>query len=208
MRHGCVGPCSSHLLFPIQRQLLTSLSTRSQAAGQNCIGIERFIVSSALYSTFVSTMDLQIGKLTVGDILSPTSSSSKPPDVGALVTDVRFPHLERLIQSAVSQGARLLHGGHQFHHPSFQNGHYFSPTLLVDVTSDMDIAKDELFAPVMLVMKFDTKEEAIELANGTRYGLGASVFGRDRTECRWISDRVVAGMVSINGMFPFGLVLL
>lgn len=67
----------------------------------------------------------------------------------------------------------------------------------------MAIAQNELFAPVMTVMKYDTLEEGVEIANGTRYGLGASVFGKDKKQCRWIMDRLDCGMVCSNGTLPF-----
>lgn len=66
----------------------------------------------------------------------------------------------------------------------------------------MDIAQEEIFAPVMAVMRYDALEEAVRLANGTRYGLGASVFGRDQAECRFVVDRLECGMVCSNGELP------
>ena len=69
-------------------------------------------------------------------------------------------------------------------------------------TPDMEIAQEEIFAPVMAVMRYDALEEAVRLANGTRYGLGASVFGRDQAECRFVVDRLECGMVCSNGELP------
>lgn len=103
-------------------------------------------------------------------------------------------HLE-----AVSQGARLLVGGKRYIHPKYPNGHYFTPTLLVDVLPFMKISQQEVFAPVMTVMKFDLLSEAIILANGTKYGLGASVFGRSKEDCRYVVKRLNVGMVCTNG---------
>lgn len=141
----------------------------SQAAGQNCIGVERFLVHSSIYDTFVTEMTSRVSDLQVNDVLAPSDSRT---DVGAMVTDRLFDQLEQLILSAVTDGARLLVGGKRFHHPQFPNGHYFQPTLLVDVTPSMAIARQEVFSPVMTVMKFGSKEEAVEIANSTRYGLG------------------------------------
>lgn len=67
---------------------------------------------------------------------------------------------------------------------------------------DMEIAQEEIFAPVMTVMRYDALEEAVRLANGTRYGLGASVFGKDRADCRFVMDRLECGMVCSNGELP------
>ncbi|GAA6039336.1 hypothetical protein JCM8097_002804 [Rhodosporidiobolus ruineniae] len=182
-----------------------------QSMSQNCIGIERFIVHSSLYPSFVESMSARVADLKPGDVLSP-SAASKRIDVGAMVTDRLFDQLEGLIADAVRQGARCLVGGKRLSKEEVGAGHYFAPTLLVDVTPDMTIAQQEIFAPVMTVLKYDTLEQAVEIANGTRYGLGASVFGKDQKQCRWVMDRLECGMVCSNdfGVFylnqglPFG----
>ena len=115
-------------------------------------------------------------------------------DIGAMINGNRFSHLEQLIQEAVRQGARLLHGGKRYHHPKYPQGHYFQPTLLVDVTKDMRIATEELFAPVALLMKVDTIDEAIEVANSTIYGLGGAVFGSVKGDV----EKVVNGMDTVG----------
>jgi acyl-CoA reductase-like NAD-dependent aldehyde dehydrogenase len=142
--------------------------------------------------------------LKVGDILADGSKRFKTDlertDVGAMVSDRFFDRIEKLIEDAVAKGARLIHGGKRMIHSQFPDGHYFEPTLIVDVTKDMDIAQQELFAPVMTVMKYDKVNEAIEIANGTRYGLGASVFGKNLDECRLVAGQVKSGMVCTNGV--------
>ncbi|ORY51776.1 putative meiotic recombination-related protein [Leucosporidium creatinivorum] len=185
-----------------------------QAAGQNCIGVERFLVHSSIYSSFITDMTSRVSDLRVGDVLAHAGpeDKSKRIDVGAMVTDRLFDELEGLIAEAVSQGARCLFGGKRIVHEEFPSGHYFAPTLLVDVTPSMRIATQEIFAPVMTVLKYDTLEEAVSIANGTRYGLGASVFGKNKQHCQYIVDNIQSGMVCTNdfGVFylnqslPFG----
>lgn len=198
---GCVVHCTCTPLF--LSNPTKSRVAYSQAAGQNCIGIERFIVAAPIYSTFISAMTLRVKSLKLNDVLSHPAgknlSDIERTDVGAMVTDRLFDKLEGLIEEAVKDGARLIVGGKRYVHPEFPTGHYFSPTLLVDVTPTMAIAQEELFSPVMLVMKFDLVGEAIVMANGTRYGLGASVFGRGEKECAYVVDRIKAGMVCTNG---------
>lgn len=116
-------------------------SSPSQAAGQNCIGVERFIVTAPIYSTFLSTMTPLVASLTVGDILAPRASDARSPDVGAMVSDRLFPKLEKLIEDAVAKGARCLVGGKRWKGEEGDRGSYFQPTLLVDVTEEMDIAR-------------------------------------------------------------------
>ncbi|GAA6046801.1 hypothetical protein JCM3770_005649 [Rhodotorula araucariae] len=176
-----------------------------QSGGQNCIGTERFLVHSSLYESFVSTMRERISALELGDVLSP-SAAGQQIDVGAMISDRLFSDLEGLIAQAVKEGARCLVGGKR---ADVSAGHFFQPTLLVDVTPSMAIAQQEIFAPVMTVMSYETLDEAIALANGTRYGLGAAVFGRSQTECRYVMDRLECGMVCsnvfyLNQSLPFG----
>lgn len=133
-------------------------------------------------------------------------------DVGAQISSARFAELERLIQAAVEDGADLVVGGGRWRNPFLEEGLYFSPTLLGNVSDQMEIAQTEVFAPIMLVMPYDTVPEAIEIANSTRYGLGASVWGPDETLCAHVGRELECGMVSINdfGVFylnqdlPFG----
>ena len=115
-------------------------------------------------------------------------------DMGAMINGYRFKHLEAMIAQAVKQGARLIHGGKRYHHPKYPHGHYFQPTLLVDVTTDMAIANEELFAPVALLMKVNTVDEAIRAANSTIYGLGGAVFGKKQKDV----ERVVNGVETVG----------
>jgi acyl-CoA reductase-like NAD-dependent aldehyde dehydrogenase len=119
--------------------------------------------------------------------------------------------LEELVSDAVKHGARLLVGGKRLIHKDFPSGHYFSPTLLVDVTPSMKIAQVELFAPVCVIMKAGGVGEAIKIANGTEYALGASVFGSNSATLERLTRELKAGMVSVNdfGVYyavqlPFG----
>ena len=185
-----------------------------QGAGQNCIGIERFIVDAAIADKLVSLVEPRIRALQLGSFMDDapfgrSSSSGKRAkgaadearvDMGAMITDARFGRLEELIADAVSQGAKLVVGGRRFSHPKWKHGHYFSPTLLTDVTPAMVIANEELFAPIFLIMPFATGQldAALTIANATRYGLGSSIFGANLEQCTYVADRLQAGMVNIN----------
>jgi acyl-CoA reductase-like NAD-dependent aldehyde dehydrogenase len=174
----------------------------SQANGQNCIGIERFIVHRSIYQDFIDTMQPRVAALRCGPSLSsaPGEKDGLIPtvDCGSMISSRLFEQLEATLSSAVERGAKILAGGKRLDHPVWKSGHYFQPTLIVDVNADMDIARNELFAPVMTVMPYDTIEEAVAIANSTRYGLGSAVFGNDRTECRQVAAALKTGMVAIN----------
>jgi acyl-CoA reductase-like NAD-dependent aldehyde dehydrogenase len=175
-----------------------------QASGQNCIGIERIIAGPIVYDVLVKSLEPRVKALRLG----PTA------DVGAMVSDASFTRLENLISSAVESGARLLAGGKRHIHPDHPKGHYFTPTLLVDVTPDMAIANEECFAPIMVLMRAPTSTAAdiLAIANASPFGLGGSVFGSERDPAmRPIVSGLRTGMVSVNDFavyyavqLPFG----
>lgn len=156
-----------------------------QSVGQNCIGIERVIALPKVYTRLVNMLEPRIQALRIGSALE-----DKEVDVGAMISYGNFDKLEALIQDAVSQGARLLVGGKRYNHPKHPAGAYFEPTLLVDVTPDMMIAKEETFAPIFLMMRAQNVTQAITFANSTEYGLGGSVFGRNRSDLKRVVDEM------------------
>ena len=177
-----------------------------QSAGQNCIGIERVIAQTGVYQKLIDLLEPKVRSLRLGAGLDESAV-----DVGAMVSADGFGFLEQLIQEAVSAGARLLVGGKRYMHPIYSSGHYFAPTLLVDVTPSMRVAQEELFAPICLVMRAHSVSHAIEIANSTSYGLGASVFGRKHSDLDAVIGGVRSGMVSVNDFavyyavqLPFG----
>jgi acyl-CoA reductase-like NAD-dependent aldehyde dehydrogenase len=180
-----------------------------QSAGQNCIGIERIIACPAVYEQLIKALEPRIRGIRQGSILDTTASSQI--DMGAMISAASFDRLEEAIRSAVKDGAKLLVGGQRLNHPVHHHGHYFQPTLLVDVTSSMTIANEECFAPICVVMKASSAAHALELANAPDFGLGASVFGAEGKEMDYVVRSLKTGMVSVNDFavyyavqMPFG----
>ena len=185
-----------------------------QSAGQNCIGIERVVAMPQAYERLINMLEPRVKALRLGNDLD--TKAGGEVDVGAMVSAASFDKLERLIGAAVAQGARLLAGGQRHKHPKYPAGHYFEPTLLVDVTPDMAIAQEELFAPVAVLMRAESPQHAVTIANGTMYGLGCSVFGPTgssaaRAQLQWVAKNSQTGMVAINDFavyyavqLPFG----
>ncbi|KAM0812981.1 putative Aldehyde dehydrogenase domain-containing protein [Seiridium cardinale] len=175
-----------------------------QAAGQNCIGIERIICAPSVYDELVSMLAPKVKALRLGT----------EKDVGAMVSDNSFTRLENLVQGAVDQGARLLAGGKRHMHPDHPSGFYFTPTLLVDVTPDMAIAREECFGPIMTIMRASSgsAEDLLSLANAPDFGLGSSVYGSDSDPVlRAVVKGIRAGGVAVNDFavyyavqLPFG----
>ena len=178
-----------------------------QSAGQNCIGIERIICLYNIYPQLVMILKSRIKALRVGSSLDDPNDV----DVGATISDSRFGQLEELVTDAVRRGARCLVGGKRLVHDTYPNGHYFQPTLLVDVTPSMRIANEELFAPICVIMRAPSLDEAIGIANSSPYALGASVFGTATKDLERAAKEIKAGMISINDFavyyavsLPFG----
>jgi len=182
-----------------------------QNAGQNCIGIERLLVHRGQYDEVYDLILERARNLRIGGALS-ADDVGTGVDMGAMISRERFQTLQDLVDDAAARGARVDLGGRPRVHPYLTHGAFFEPTVIGEVQRDMDIARHELFAPIALVIPYDTIDEAIEIANETRYALGASVFGPDKYECLDVAKHLECGMVSINdfGVFylnqdlPFG----
>lgn len=172
-----------------------------QSSGQNCIGIERVICLPKLYDALVDSFTDRIGKLRVGSDIDQLDEI----DMGAMISNNRFQRLEELIDDAVTKGAKLVHGGKPYQHPNYPQGHYFEPTLLIDVDQTMEIFHEEVFGPILTMIKAADIDEAVELANATDYGLANSIFGKRFSECNEIANRLQCGNVAINDFATFYL---
>lgn len=199
----------------IQRVLSILMRGIFQSAGQNCIGIERVVAMPQAHSRLSPLLASRIKRLRVGCDLD-KQSDAKAVDVGAMISSASFDRLERLIDEAVAQGAKLVAGGRRFQHEKYPSAHYFEPTMLTDVTETMRIAQEELFAPICLLMQAETVTDAIRIANATNYGLACCVFGptsssKARTRLEEVVSAMKTGMVAVNDFavtypvqLPFG----
>jgi acyl-CoA reductase-like NAD-dependent aldehyde dehydrogenase len=171
--------------------------------GQNCIASERIIVLDAVYEQFVAeveriTRDLRMGVPTAPGVV----------DVGAITSPLQIKVIDTLVSDALAKGARALVGGKLPDGP----GNFYPPTILVNVTPDMRIAQEEVFGPVMLIMRVANDDEAIALANSSEFGLQSSVMTNNRERGERIAAALEAGGTCINdfGMcylnqdLPFG----
>jgi succinate-semialdehyde dehydrogenase/glutarate-semialdehyde dehydrogenase len=168
--------------------------------GQSCIAAKRFIVHDTVYDEFERLFTEQMSAKTVGD---PMLDST---DVGPLASEQQRDDIEHLVADAVAKGARALCGGAAPEGPGF----YYPPTVLADITPEMRVHGEEVFGPVATLYRVPDIDAAIELGNGTEFGLGANAWTRDEAErSRFIRD-LTAGMVFINGnvtsypQLPFG----
>jgi acyl-CoA reductase-like NAD-dependent aldehyde dehydrogenase len=162
------------------------------ACGQMCVAAERLYVFSGIYDQFVSAVVERARALRQGP---PAADRGGDFDVGALTMPRQLAIIQRQVDDAVSKGARLLCGGRRNpHYP----GQFYEPTVLVDCDHSMAVVREETFGPVMTILRVDSEAEAIRLANDTVYGLGSSVFTKDRRRAERIAAGISAGMTVVN----------
>jgi succinate-semialdehyde dehydrogenase/glutarate-semialdehyde dehydrogenase len=160
-------------------------------AGQTCSGIERTYVVRDVADKFIEGVVREASTLTVGD---PTSWDT---EIGPMISKDQFELVKDLIDDAVASGATLRCGGPRTV-DGFAEGSFIAPTVLTDVTHEMRIMNEEIFGPVMPIMVVDSEQQAIELANDSQFGLGASVWTLDREKGERMARQIESGMVWVN----------
>lgn len=198
---GGKDPCIILKDTDLNKYMSTWMRGVFQNAGQNCIGIERLIVHTSQYNELYRMFVERTSRLRTGAVMAQSPEGHIPiVDMGAMINGDRFNELRRLIASAAApeDGASVEVGGEPYRHAYHDHGTYFQPTVVGDADPDSEIAQTELFAPVALILIYEDVEEAIDIANSTRYGLGASVFGPHEDECLKVAKRLECGMVAIN----------
>ncbi|QLL08926.1 NAD-dependent succinate-semialdehyde dehydrogenase [Mycobacterium vicinigordonae] len=164
--------------------------------GQACICPNRFIVHRSIVEPFLATLRARVVKLVPGDGLV------KGTTVGPLIDDVALKKMQRQVGDAVDKGAKLLIGGSRLTGTTFDNGAFFAPTILADVTAEMLICSEETFGPIAPVLVFDDEDEAIAMANATTYGLAGYIYTRDLARAIRVAEALDFGMIGINDINP------
>jgi acyl-CoA reductase-like NAD-dependent aldehyde dehydrogenase len=159
-------------------------------AGQTCSGIERVYVHRDVADDFLEGVVRETERLTVGDPREWTT------EIGPMVSEEQAETVNELVDDAVKSGARKLTGGPTT--VTGMEGHFIAPVVLTGVTHEMRIMKEEIFGPVLPIITVESEQEAIELANDSRFGLGASVWTKDRAKGERMAHQIDSGMVWIN----------
>jgi acyl-CoA reductase-like NAD-dependent aldehyde dehydrogenase len=162
-----------------------------QNSGQTCISIERAYVEAPVYDEFVAKVTDKVRALRQGR----PGGGPGTVEVGSMTFPPQVEIVEDHVNDALAKGARALTGGHRGEQ---HGGHYFEPTVLVDVDHSMKIMQEETFGPTLPIMKVRDAEEAVRLANDSEYGLAGSVFSKDTEKGERIARRVEAGAVCVN----------
>src|SRR6201997_3115937 len=177
-----------------------AIISKYRNAGQTCVCANRLYVQTGVYDAFSEKLVAAVKKLKVGNGLEPGVLQ------GPLIDQAAVEKVEEHIQDAVSQGARVLIGGKRH----ALGGTFFEPTVLADVPADAKVAREETFGPLAPLFRFETDEEALQLANDTEFGLASYFYSRDIGRVWRVAEGLESGMVGINtGMLstevaPFG----
>ncbi|WP_336646406.1 NAD-dependent succinate-semialdehyde dehydrogenase [Microbacterium sp. USHLN186] len=162
-----------------------AVDARLDNNGQSCNGAKRFVIVDELYEQFTEKFVASLAAVSAED---PTQEDTVLGPLSSLAAAER---LQQQVDTAVEQGATLLTGG-------TREGAFFAPTVLADVTPEMDVYREELFGPAAVVYRVADEDAAVELANDTTFGLGSYVFTTDSEQAERVANRIEAGMVYVN----------
>ncbi|MDB9513374.1 NAD-dependent succinate-semialdehyde dehydrogenase [Kamptonema animale CS-326] len=199
-----LGGSDPYIVMPsadIAAAASTAVTARTINNGQSCIAAKRFILADAIADEFLKHFVAQMEALKVGDPMLPDT------DIGPLATPNILQELDTQVQACIQSGAKLLTGGRPL---SEQPGNFYQPTILAEIPVDSPARLEEFFGPVALVFRVSGIDEAIELANSTSFGLGASAWTAEKVESDRFISELEAGSVFINGLvksdlrLPFG----
>jgi succinate-semialdehyde dehydrogenase / glutarate-semialdehyde dehydrogenase len=184
----------------LDQAVATAVTARMINNGQSCIAAKRFIIHEKIYDEFLKKFVAGVAAIRIGDPMDENTQ------LGPLATAAIREDLDKQVKASVAAGARVLTGGKKIEQPGF----FYAPTVLADIPSNAPAASEELFGPVASVFKANDLNDAIRIANGTTFGLGASAWTRDAIERdRFVAD-IESGLLFINGMvasdsrLPFG----
>ena len=160
--------------------------------GEACTAASRILVERSIYPEFARRMAAAVRRLKVGDGAEPTTH------IGPMVDRRQMTRVEEYIEIGIGEGAKVLAQAELPTDPRLASGYFVKPTLFGDVTSDMRIAREEIFGPVTALMAFDNDDEAVRIANATEFGLVAAIYTSDAERMRTLPRRIRSGMVFVN----------
>jgi len=172
--------------------------------GQACESGTRAIVAATVHDKFVERLIERASTIKVGDPLDPAT------DLGPVISAEAQLRIQRYIEAGQAEGATLAYGGGRPAGPGFERGFWVEPTIFTDVRNDMTIAREEIFGPVLAVIRAESTDQAIRIANDTEYGLSAGVWSTDNQRALDVAAQLEAGTVwvndwhMVNAAYPFG----
>ena len=162
------------------------------ANGQGCVNGTRLLVQRGIYDAYCGAIAQAAGHIVTGDPMNPQTV------LGPVISEGALSRILGMVERGVSQGGRIVAGGARLG-GDHADGYFLPVTVLADVPNDSEIAQNEVFGPVLVITPFDTEDEAIALANGTEYGLGAYVHTQNLRRAHAVTAELQAGMIHVNG---------
>lgn len=160
--------------------------------GQSCEARSRLFVHEKIYDEFMRKFLDKVSRLKVGDPFA------NGVHMGAIISDSHEKVIDSYVKIAIEEGGEVLYGGKRPDGPEFEKGHWYMPTVIGNVTNDMRVAQEEIFGPVVVVMKFSDEKEVVHLANDTIFGLGSAVWTKDHGKAHRVASAIQAGIVMVN----------
>lgn len=198
---------SALLVFPdadLRQAVSAAMLGNFYTQGEICTNCTRVYVHEDIHDRFVDMVVERTKKLRIGDPLAPETQ------VGALISQVHMDRVLGFVAAGQKEGARLRYGGERVDADELARGNFVRPAVFTECTDDMSIVRQEIFGPVMSVLKFRDEDDVVTRANATRYGLAAGVFTRDLSRAHRVAARLEAGICWINNYnvtpveMPFG----
>ena len=172
--------------------------------GQSCEARSRMFIHESIYDEFIQKFIEKTEKLQSGDPFD------KGTHLGSIISENQVDVIEGYVESAREEGATIATGGYRMKIDGFEDGHWYAPTVITDVTPDMKAVREEIFGPVVVVEKFSDEKEVIKRANDTKYGLGSAIWTTNQGRATRVAHQIEAGIVMVNTPFsafpgtPFG----
>jgi aldehyde dehydrogenase (NAD+) len=202
-----LGGKSPNIVFAdadLERAINGAVAGIFGAAGQTCIAGSRLLIQRPVYGEVVDEVASRARKICLGDPLNPDT------EMGPVANEAQYERILELIDAGKAEGAEVAAGGEPVRGDDFDRGFFIAPTVFANVDNRMTIAQEEIFGPVLSTIPFDDEEQAIEIANSTRYGLASGLWTRDFSRAHRLSHSIHAGTVWVNtyrgaaAQAPFG----
>jgi acyl-CoA reductase-like NAD-dependent aldehyde dehydrogenase len=190
-----LGGKSANIVFddaPLDQAVNGAISGIFAASGQSCVAGSRLLLQDSIHDTFLEQLVETAATARIGDPMSADTH------IGPITTEPQYRKILDYIEIAKSEGARCVLGGGPVPAPADSQGLFVQPTIFADVTNDMRIAQEEVFGPVLAVLRFSDEEQAIEIANDVNYGLAAGVWTDSLRRAITVAERLEAGTVWVN----------